>query len=229
MMHSNRLLGSRWGLALFLAASSLPATDRCSSVESVWDFRDVSDPQIHPSGNSAAFVLTWNDPLSDSSYSNIWLAPFEGAPAALTQGKGRHTSPRWSPDGRSLAYVDGGKLKVRNMSTRADRLLAEGASTPTWSPDGKWIAFFRFVPAKARWAPAAPQKPAGAKWAPEAKVVTELRWTFDGQGVAAPGETRLFIVAAEGGAARQITNGDFHHGSYLHDPQAAWTADSRAL
>jgi acylaminoacyl-peptidase len=216
-------------LVLLAAAPLAFAADRCSSVESIWHYREVSDPQIHPSGQSAAFVVTWNDSLTDTAYSHLWIAPFTGGATPLTTGKVRHASPRWSPDGKHLVYLDSGKLKIRTIATGAERVLAERTSTPVWSPDGRWIAFFRFIPAEPAWAPAMPAKPAGAKWAPEAKAVTELRWTFDGQGVAQPGENRLFVVPAAGGAARQITSGNFHHASYLHEPQASWTADSKAL
>ncbi|MBL8291613.1 MAG: S9 family peptidase [Bryobacterales bacterium] len=218
-------------LLVFLAAALPAAADRCASPESVWDFRDLSDPQIHPSGQSVAFVLSWNDPLTDTAYTNIWLASLQGrsTPHPLTTGKVRHSSPRWSPDGKSLAYLAGGALKIRNMATGVERTLAEGASTPVWSPDGNWLAFFRFVPAQPKWDPPMSAKPAGARWASPARVVTELRWTFDGQGIAAPGETRLFVVPAAGGAPHQITSGDYHHSSYLHEPQVAWTASSDAL
>ena len=221
----------RAALLFLLAAAPACAVDRCGLPESIWRYREVSDPQIHPSGQSAAFVLSWNDPLTDTAYSNLWLAALDGpsAPRLLTGGKVRHHSPRWSPDGNSLAYIAGGALKVRNLATGADRTLARHASTPVWSPDGKWLAFFRFVSAPPQWDPPMPAKPAGARWAEPARVVTELRWTFDGQGIAPPGEIRLFAVPATGGQPRQITGGNYHHASYLHEPQAAWTASSDAL
>lgn len=79
---------------LVLLTAALPAAaDRCSSPESIWDFRDLSDPQIHPSGQSVAFVLSWNDPLTDTAYTNIWLASLQGraTPHPLTTGKVRHS------------------------------------------------------------------------------------------------------------------------------------------
>ncbi|CAN5482470.1 S41 family peptidase [soil metagenome] len=69
----------------------------------------------------------------------------------LTQGSGTDHSPRFSPDGRSLAFVRGGReLRVLELGTRRERVLATGyLDVPpllseralVWSPDGQWIAY----------------------------------------------------------------------------------------
>lgn len=59
----------------------------------------------------------------------------------LTTGGG-HARPRWSPDGRRLAYLKGGRLwTMRADGTAARRLSTRPAAGPSWSPDGKWLAF----------------------------------------------------------------------------------------
>ena len=59
----------------------------------------------------------------------------------LTTGGG-HSRPRWSPDGRRIAYLTGTQLWTMNADgTGAKRLATRPAAGPSWSPDGKWIAF----------------------------------------------------------------------------------------
>lgn len=59
----------------------------------------------------------------------------------LTTGGG-NSRPRWSPDGRQIAYVKGGQLwTMRADGGAARRLTTRAAAGPSWSPDGKWIAF----------------------------------------------------------------------------------------
>ena len=59
----------------------------------------------------------------------------------LTTGGG-HSRPRWSPDGRRIAYLTGAQLWTMNADgTAPKRLATRAAAGPSWSPDGKWIAF----------------------------------------------------------------------------------------
>ena len=215
-------------------AGSLP---RCLKPEAVWDLRGLSDPQIDPSGRTIAYVEDWTDILDDSSYSNIYLiAPDGSHRRVLNSGKFREASPRWSPDGKRLAYLSSrrGKtqLHVRDMSSGADAVITDGAeapSLPAWSPDGKWIAFLRFHPGAPGWNPELPAKPEGAKWAPQALALTNLRYTFDGAGVLRPGTNRIFAIPAGGGEERQITPEGYFHTSYLFEPELAWSADSHSI
>jgi Tol biopolymer transport system component len=55
---------------------------------------------------------------------------------------GGYSRPRWSPDGKQLAYLKGGLLwTMRADGTAKRRLTTRAASGPSWAPDGKSIAF----------------------------------------------------------------------------------------
>ena len=103
----------------------------------------VSDPQIHPDGHRIAFVVTTIDLEKDRYESSIWL--WDGEARQVTYGSG-DSSPRWSPDGGTLAFVRKGKeekdptqLAVMPSDGGEARVITDfelGAGAPAWSPDG---------------------------------------------------------------------------------------------
>jgi len=103
----------------------------------------VSDPQIHPDGHRIAFVVTTIDLEKDLYLSSIWL--WDGEARRLTHGS-NDSSPRWSPDGGTLAFVRKGKeekdptqLAVMPSDGGEARVITDfelGTGAPAWSPDG---------------------------------------------------------------------------------------------
>jgi acylaminoacyl-peptidase len=81
-----------------------------------------------------------------------------------------------------------------------------------------------FVPGSSKSFVAMPSKPEGAKWNDPPKYIDRLKYRSDGSGYTKEGYQQLFILSVDGGTARQITNGDFHHGSGF-----TWSADSKSL
>ena len=138
--------------------------------EAIWEFRSISDSQIDPSGSWIAVVEERTAIQSDSIFTRIVLVSTDGKSRKfLNEGDFHESSPRWSPDGKRLAYVSdkSGTLRVtiRDLATDREITLTDGEggqSLPTWSPDGKWVAFLRFEAENSSWNPSLPQRPAGA-------------------------------------------------------------------
>jgi Tol biopolymer transport system component len=74
--------------------------------DTVWDLRQVSDPQITKDGKSVIYVLGWADKMVDQRYSNLWTVSIDGKDnRPLTTGAYRDTSPRLSPDDTRVAFL----------------------------------------------------------------------------------------------------------------------------
>ncbi len=227
-------------LALVLVVAAHPAgssaltngSDTLQAMD-VFDLEWASDPRISPDGSHVVYVRNFYDVMSDRSRSNLWLIDVAtGEQRPLTSGNNNNGSPRWSRDGNRLLWVssqDGGaQLWMRWMDTgQTARIsnLTRGPGAVTWSADGNWISFSMFVPGSPQSIPGAtpPPPPPGAEWAPAPRVITRLQYRADGAGFLPDGYGHIFVVPADGGAPRQLTEGDYNHGGH------SWTPDSRAI
>ncbi len=187
--------------------------------------RTLIDPQLSPDGRRVAYAVRTNDKESNERQTSIWVAPMDGKTPArrFTFGKKDH-SPRWSPDGRYLAFVadrgeknqiflaplDGGEARALTKQTY-------GAGDPVWSPDGKRIACVArtgtYKESKAR--------SAIEKSAP--RVIRHLRYRLDGIGYFDERRTHIFVVDVATGEATQMTEGDWY------DQQPSWSPNGKAI
>lgn len=198
----------------------------------VFDLEVAVDPRISPDGSEIVYVRRGFDIMTDRARTALWMLDSDGSDhRALTDGNSGVGSPRWSPDGSKLLYVssEGGssQLFVRWMDSGQVAELTNLTESPgniTWSPDGSMIAMTIFVPEAQPTFARMPARPEGAQWNEPAIVVDRLSYRADGRGYLPRGYTHVFVLPAEGGTPRQLTDGDFNHGGAL-----SWSPDSRSI
>jgi dipeptidyl aminopeptidase/acylaminoacyl peptidase len=193
----------------------------------------ATDPQLRPDGAVVAYTRVSYDVMTDGARRSIWLVDVAtGAQTPLITGSGSHSTPRWSPDGKRLAYVstvDEGRPQLfvhwleANQSTRLAELI-DAPSSLAWSNDGAAIAFTMFAPDEGAKLGEAPPKPEGAQWAKPLEVITDITYRTDDGGYLKAGYTHVYVVSADGGVPRQLTFGGYNESGPL-----AWSADDRFI
>jgi len=230
-------------LAAILGVSASPtlkaqeASNRITAMDE-FQIQLPTDPQISPDGKKIVYVRRFADAATDKRYSNLWIINTDGTDQRpLTTGNRSDHMPRWSPDGTRVAYLsdaDGKQqIYVRWMDTGQTARITNLENSPdaiNWSPDGKMLSFSAFVPGKGPHLADLPVPPPGAKWADPPTAYDRQVYRFNGAGYLKPGYMQLFVVSADGGAPRQITNGNFPNGGNEWAPtQAEWAPDGKYL
>jgi dipeptidyl aminopeptidase/acylaminoacyl peptidase len=201
---------------LFFVAACAPAGQQFTPGD-WWDFCDIAAPRINAEGTSVVYVESWNLRDGDRACSNLWtVSTAGGAPRRLTDGPWRDTSPAWSPDGASLAYLsdrDGTpQIWVRRLDSGADRRITSLDAPPltvAWSPNGASLAFT---------ARATGPRPSAA-WAPAA-ILPMLRRPA--------ARVQLFVIPAAGGTPRALPLGE-PDGPLDIRGEPAWMPDGQAI
>ena len=215
------------GFAALAPAAPSAAQERLSLTHYL-DMESVSDPRISPDGERIVYTRGWVDKQADRRESSLWIMNADGSRARhLLDGSGA----RWSPDGTRILFTargepGGSQLFVRWMddegATSQITRLENGPSGARWSPDGEWIAFTSRVPDQADFGGVElPRRPDGAQWVREPKVVERAGYRRDRQGYVDTGWTHVFVVPAEGGTARRLTDGDWNHSGIQWSPDGS--------
>lgn len=202
---------------------------RTVSLEMYLDLESVSNPQISPDGRHVVYTRGWVDKMNDRRESSIWIMNADGSKNRfLVDGSG----PIWSPDGTRIAYTasgepEGSQIFVRWMDDEgATSQITRLESSPggiRWSPDGEHLSFTMNVDAEPAFMVNPPGRPAGATWVEAPRVVTRADYRQDRQGFVDGAWRHIFVVPAEGGTARQLTDGDWNHST------GEWTSDGEEL
>lgn len=196
---------------------------RAMTPDDLYALKWVGESDITPDGARVAVVVTHLDRETDGYRAAIWLVDTAGGePRQFTAGAKRDGSPRWSPDGRWLAFTsERGEEKSQLAIMPADggesRMLTKlplGAGVPAWSPDGRRIAF------SAKTGALPDPDPKKAK---PYRRITSMKYRINGQGFTYDQRRHIFVVDVASGEVKQITEGDWD------DTQPAWSPDGAQI
>ncbi len=220
------------GASMLLLSATADAANAPFTAEDVFQLRYASDPAVSTDGERVIYLRHSMDIMQDKARTNLWAIDLKsGQEHPVTTGPSNISQPALSPDGTRVAYIDkddiGSQLFVSWLDEPLRAQLTRLGQKPknlVWSPDGKWLAFAMLVPVDPPTMGKLPKKPEGAEWAPPPVVVDRSIYRHDGAGNKPEGYTQLFVIPADGGSPRQLTQGDFHH-----DGSIDWSADSQSL
>ncbi|MET0648565.1 MAG: S9 family peptidase [Pyrinomonadaceae bacterium] len=173
-------------LLSFVSAAPLAAqvaqAPRGVTAEDYYSFEFLSDPRLSPDGRWVAYVVTNVDQRQNRRLSQIWLAATDGSrtPRQFTTSPQSSTSPRWSPDGRSIAFLSSRPAPDVAPSS------PQGSATPTPTP-----------------------APATSGAAPQSQVTATTPGIPSALQTATPEATpraQVWLLSLEGGEARRLTN-----------------------
>ena len=197
--------------------------------EDISHFRWVDHVRLSPDGERVAYQLGWADAESRSNRSRVVVRRvLDPEPVEATAGLRRDHSPEWSPDGRRLAFVSkrGAAEQIFVLDVSGSEpvqvsALPEGAGSPAWSPDGTHVAFLGAVvsdPGGVVDDPRAPEGSDQVRRTPVARVARTLDYKHDGAGYVDGRHQHLYVVAATGGEATQVTDGAWDVGGFDWSP-----------
>jgi dipeptidyl aminopeptidase/acylaminoacyl peptidase len=211
---------------------------RLLTLDDTWSIKTITELRLSPDGQHIAYTLESLDQEQNAKRSAIWMLDWRtGQARQFTSGAKHDSSPRWSPDGRWLAFVsdrqgEQGQLWVMPTDGGEARKLTtmkNGVGDFCWSPDGAWIAFISEIKLDGKITededtttdPRAKEREKQDE-AQRLRHVTRLQFRWDGRGLL-EGRGHLFKLNLQTGELVRLTEGDYHHS------EPAWSPDGREI
>jgi dipeptidyl aminopeptidase/acylaminoacyl peptidase len=237
-------------LALPLAAPAQqpPAAPRAITIDDAFQIREVQDPQLSADAQWVAYTVRTSTLKDDKSEERIWMVPTGGGePIPMTAEHQSSSQPRWSPDGKYLAFLsarDEGKTQLwllNRLGGEAQRLTdtAQDVDDIAWSPDSRRLVVVLRDPSPEELEEvtdrAKDQKDdqdsddkaaKDKKKKPKAQrpwVIDRLQFKADEVGYLDRRRTHLYLFDLAAKSLTQITSGDYD------DSQPAWSPDGKQL
>ena len=200
---------------VFAADNKRPITET-----DLYSFQWIAGPQISPDGSRIVYTQIRVTAKHDNYETALWIIPAAGGAARQLTAGPHDSEARWSPDGRTVAFIrslekDGkpqpAQIYLLSMDGGEARPLTDlpkSAGAPTWAPDGRSIVFSSTTKDTDF------EKNKDAEES-DVRVITRAAYRNNGAGYAEPGRpSHIWIVEAPKAPgppqkARQVTKGEF--------------------
>jgi dipeptidyl aminopeptidase/acylaminoacyl peptidase len=223
-----------FALALFGSAALRGQAKRAVTAEDYLSFKFIGDPHISPDGKFVAYVLTSIDQKKNRRESSVWLIPADGSagPRRLSAEGFSSNSPRWSPDGKTLAILSARTTDTSSTEAPKSQIyllpigsggeavaltkLKNSVQNYQWSPEGSRIVVV---------SSSGPMDGiAAADRKSDVRHYTHIQYKFNDSGWYDDKRRHLWVVSVPGGEAKQITEGQDWNDT---DPQ--WSPDGTRI
>ncbi|TAK14563.1 MAG: S9 family peptidase [Anaerolineae bacterium] len=202
---------------------------RLITAEHLYNFEQITSLDISPDGTKVVYALQTVDRATEKKSTQLWLAG-RGAPRQLTFGKHTNTAPKFSPDGKTLAFLStrtGDEMQIHLLpmeggEARPLTTLKGSIGDFHWSPDGDsfLVEFTKQDKDEAEREADEKKKKLGVV----ARHYTRMFYKYDGAGFFGHEQQHLWMVNARTGKATQITEGDEYG-----EGQAAISPDGKTI
>ncbi len=217
------------------SASKPAATPRNITIDDYFQIREVSQPEISPDGQWVAYAVRTRMLKEDKNEQRLWMVSNHGGdPIPLTAEGVSSSHPRWSPDGKYLAFLsarNNGKTQVWLLSRLGGEAahltdIPQGVDDFEWSPDSTRLVLILRDPKPEDLEAAKDKdkdKPAAKPKTPPPFVIDRLQFKRDTVGYLDRRRTHLYVFDVASKKSAQITSGDFD------DSEPAWSPDGKQL
>jgi len=236
---------SAFSFSLSASAQSSPVAPRPITIDDYFQIQTVHDPQLSPDAQWVAYTVDKSSLKTDKNESCIWMISASGGePLAMTAEGAASSHPRWSPDGKFLAFLSerkGGQTQVWLLNRQGGE-AQQLTDTPqdvedfAWASDGRRMVLVLKDPTSEE-LDAAKEKSRAAQSStasdsdsedkkPKSKrpwVIDRLQFKVDQIGYLDRRRTHLHVFDISKKSLTQVTSGDFD------DSEPAWSPDSKLL
>jgi dipeptidyl aminopeptidase/acylaminoacyl peptidase len=218
-------------LLALASVQPLAAQTRGMSAEDYFAFKFLNDIRFSPDGSTIAYVVGTIDQKQNRRYNAIWTVAADGSgePRLLTTSQQSSTNPRWSPDGRTIAFLSARPapgdpageqqrnqiwlLSLNGGEPRRVTNIKNGVNNFSWSPEGTRFVFLSST---------GPSDT--AKSPSDIRHYKHANYKFNDTGWFDDKRSHVWVVDIASGSAKQLTSGDDWNDT---DPQ--WSPDGKKI
>ena len=206
---------------------------RSITAEDLYKINIISDVRISPSGDYIVYSQQRVDPRSEKKFSNLWIVPTDGnPPVQFTFGDQLDTQPRWSPGGKTIAFLSNREdskkpsqiylIPARGGESRLVSNIEGKIECISWSPNGKKIL------CRIRKTDSEVLELQNHEYKKELGTVSRhykrIFYKYDGDGYLPQERWHIWMIDIKSGRGKQLTDHEIYD-----DKDPAWSPDGKSI